>query len=62
MLSRTEAAARHLTDYLKRTDRWAKTIVFCVDQEHAHQMRQALHNANADLTKFPGPRAAMRAS
>ena len=51
LLSRTEAAARHLTDYLKRTDRWAKTIVFCVDQEHADQMRRALHNANADLTK-----------
>jgi type I restriction enzyme R subunit len=51
LLSRTEAAARHLTDYLKRTDRWAKTIIFCVDQEHAHQMRQALHNANGDLTK-----------
>jgi len=51
LLSRTEAAARHLTDYLKRTDRWAKTIVFCVGQEHAHQMRQALHNANADLTR-----------
>jgi len=51
LLSRTEAAARHLTDYLKRTDRWAKTIVFCVDQEHADQMRRALHNANADLTQ-----------
>ncbi len=51
LLSRTEAAARHLTDYLKRTDRWAKTIVFCVDQEHADQMRRALHNANADLTR-----------
>jgi len=51
LLSRTEAAARHLTNYLKRTDRWAKTIVFCVDQEHAHQMRQALHNANADITR-----------
>jgi type I restriction enzyme R subunit len=50
LLSRTEAAARHLTDYMKRTDRWAKTIVFCVDQEHAHQMRHALHNANSDLT------------
>ena len=50
LLSRTEAAARHLTDYLKRTDRWAKTIVFCVDQEHADQMRRALHTANADLT------------
>ena len=41
----------HLTEYLKRTDRWAKTIVFCVNQEHADQMRRALHNANADLTK-----------
>ena len=50
LLSRTEAAARHLADYMRRTDRWAKTIVFCVDQEHAHQMRQALHNANSDLT------------
>ena len=51
LLTRTEAAAKHLTEYLKRTDRMAKTIVFCVDQEHADQMRRALHNANADLTK-----------
>jgi len=51
LLTRTEAAAKHLTDYLHRTDRWAKTIVFCVDQEHADQMRRALHNANADLAK-----------
>jgi len=50
LLSRTEAAARHLTDHLRRTNRWAKTIVFCVNQEHADQMRRALHNANADLT------------
>ena len=51
LLTRTEAAAKHLTDYLKRTDRMAKTIVFCVNQEHADQMRRALHNANADLAK-----------
>lgn len=51
LLSRTEAAAKHLTDHLKRTDRMAKTIVFCVDREHADQMRRALHNANSDLTK-----------
>lgn len=51
LLTRTEAAAKHLTEHLRRTDRWAKTIVFCVDQEHADQMRRALHNANADLTK-----------
>jgi type I restriction enzyme R subunit len=51
LLARTEAAAKHLTTYLHQTDRWAKTIVFCVDQEHADQMRRALHNANADLTR-----------
>ena len=47
--ARTEAIARHLTDFLKKTDRFAKTIVFCVDQEHACEMRQALVNLNADL-------------
>ena len=47
--ARTEAVAQHLTDYLKRTDRFAKTIVFCVDQEHADEMRRALTNLNADL-------------
>ena len=51
LLTRTEEAARHLTKWLASTDRWAKTIVFCVDQEHADQMRRALHNANADLTR-----------
>jgi type I restriction enzyme R subunit len=51
LLTRTDAAARHLTEYLRSTDRWAKTIVFCVSQDHADQMRRALHNANSDLTK-----------
>ncbi len=51
LLARTEMAANHLTEYLRRTDRWAKTVVFCVDQEHADQMRRALHNANRDLTR-----------
>lgn len=32
--ARTEAIARHLADFMKKTDRFAKTIVFCVDQEH----------------------------
>ncbi|MGH9846380.1 MAG: EcoAI/FtnUII family type I restriction enzme subunit R [Blastocatellia bacterium] len=49
--ARTEAVARHLTDYLKKTDRFAKTIVFCVDQEHADEMRRALNNLNADLVR-----------
>jgi type I restriction enzyme R subunit len=49
--ARTESIARHLTDYLKKTDRFAKTIVFCVNQEHADEMRRALNNLNADLVK-----------
>ncbi len=49
--SRTQAIARHLTDFLKGTDRFAKTIVFCVDQEHADEMRRALNNLNADLVR-----------
>jgi type I restriction enzyme R subunit len=47
--ARTEAIAHHLTSFLKNTDRFAKTIVFCVDQEHASEMRQALVNLNSDL-------------
>jgi len=47
--ARTQAIARHLTEFLKKNDRFAKTIVFCVDQEHASEMRQALSNLNTDL-------------
>ena len=53
--ARTQAVARHLTDFLKKTDRFAKTIVFCVDQEHASEMRTALNNLNADLVGHPRP-------
>jgi len=49
--ARTEAIARHLTDFLKGTDRFGKTIVFCVDQEHAEAMREALNNLNLDIAK-----------
>ena len=49
--ARTEAIARNLTDFLKKSDRFAKTIVFCVDQEHAEEMRRALNNGNADLVR-----------
>jgi type I restriction enzyme R subunit len=52
--ARTEAIARHITAYLKSTERFAKTIVFCVDQEHADEMRRALTNMNSDLVQqFP---------
>jgi type I restriction enzyme R subunit len=47
--ARSQAIARHLTAFLKKTDRFAKTIVFCVDQEHASEMRTALSNLNNDL-------------
>ena len=49
--ARTQTIARHLTDFMKKTDRFAKTIVFCVDQPHADEMRQALNNLNTDLTQ-----------
>ena len=47
---RTETVARKITRFLKESgDRMQKTIVFCVDQEHADRMRKALVNENADL-------------
>lgn len=52
LLTRTEAVAAHLTRFLQSTNRYDKTIVFCVDQEHALDMRQALINANADLVRI----------
>ncbi len=46
---RTKLVARKLTEFLKETDRYAKTIVFCIDIDHAERMRQELMNLNADL-------------
>lgn len=46
---RSEAVAGKITEFLKATDRFAKTIVFCENVSHAERMRQALVNANADL-------------
>jgi len=46
---RTEAVARKLTEFLKGYDRFAKTIVFCTDIDHAERMRLALSNFNIDL-------------
>lgn len=45
---RTEAIAANLSEYLASTDPYAKTIVFCVDQEHAAEMRAALTRLNPD--------------
>lgn len=47
---RTKLVAKKVTQFLKESgDRFQKTIVFCVDQEHADRMRKALVNENADL-------------
>ncbi|HRN70008.1 MAG TPA: type I restriction-modification enzyme R subunit C-terminal domain-containing protein, partial [Candidatus Woesebacteria bacterium] len=46
---RTETVAKKVTEFLKNTDRFSKTIIFCVDIAHAERMRQALMNENADL-------------
>ncbi|MGE4580466.1 MAG: EcoAI/FtnUII family type I restriction enzme subunit R [Desulfuromonadales bacterium] len=46
---RTELVASKVTTFLKATDRYAKTIVFCEDIDHAERMRQALVNQNRDL-------------
>jgi type I restriction enzyme, R subunit len=50
--ARTETVARHLSEFLKKTGRYDKTIVFCVDQEHAIEMRHALNNLNSDLVRL----------
>lgn len=47
---RTKLVAKTVSDYLKKHDcRMDKTIFFCVDQDHADRMRQALANENADM-------------
>ena len=48
---RTKVVAKRITEYLKATDRYARTIVFCVDTEHALRMRNALVNENADMVQ-----------
>lgn len=48
---RIREVAHEITQYLKSTDRMAKTIVFCADEDHAERMRVALVNENSDLCK-----------
>ncbi|PTP37971.1 EcoAI/FtnUII family type I restriction enzme subunit R [Vibrio splendidus] len=48
---RTELVAQTITNYLKRTDPMAKTIVFCNDIDHADRMRRALVNLNPEQVK-----------
>jgi len=46
---RTELVARKISEFLRQTNRFDKTIVFCDNIDHAERMRQALVNENADL-------------
>ena len=56
---RTKLVAEKITEFLKNTNRMDKTIVFCVDIEHAERMRQALVNCNSDLCR-KNPKYVMR--
>lgn len=56
---RTLAVAKRITRFLKENDRFAKTIVFCVDIDHAERMRQALVNENQDMVA-QNPKYVMR--
>lgn len=55
LLARTKAVARHLTKHLRSGNNpHEKTLVFCVDQEHADVMRRELSNLNSDIVRrFP---------
>ena len=46
---RTQLVAKRVTEFLTATSRYDKTIIFCVDIEHAARMRQALVNENPDI-------------
>ncbi|WP_198304198.1 EcoAI/FtnUII family type I restriction enzme subunit R [Arcobacter vandammei] len=46
---RTQIVASKVTEFLKKNDRFDKTIVFCTDIDHASRMRNALANLNSDL-------------
>ena len=48
---RIREVAQEITSYLKHTDRMAKTIVFCADEDHAERIRIALVNENSDMCK-----------
>jgi type I restriction enzyme R subunit len=52
--ARTQLVARKISDFLKNTGRYDKTIVFCENIDHAERMRQYLVNENSDLVKENG--------
>ncbi|MFL0194856.1 EcoAI/FtnUII family type I restriction enzme subunit R [Clostridium sp. WILCCON 0269] len=58
--NRTQVIGKKVSDYLKKNNsRFAKSIFFCVDIEHAERMRQVLVNENSDLVA-QNPKYVMR--
>lgn len=56
---RTQAVANRVTKWLVANGRFSKTIIFCVDIEHAERLRQAMVNENTDLVS-QNPKYTMR--
>ena len=50
-LPRTKAVVKHLYNFMVKYGRFDKTIVFCVNQEHADQFRREISNLNTDLVQ-----------
>lgn len=48
---RIQEVAFQITEYLKRTGRMQKTIVFCATEDAAERMRRELVNLNQDMVK-----------
>lgn len=57
--NRTGIIAQRITEFLKKTDRFSKSIIFCTDIDHAERLRQALVNENSDLVQ-QNPKYIMR--
>jgi type I restriction enzyme R subunit len=56
---RTVLVAQKVSGFLKQTDRFSKTIIFCDNIDHAERMRQSMVNENADLVR-ENPKYVMR--
>lgn len=56
---RTQTVANRITKWLKANGRFSKTIIFCVDIDHAERMRRAMINENKDLVS-QNPKYIMR--
>lgn len=56
---RTKLVAKRVMQYLKATDPYSKTIIFCEDIDHAERMRAAIVNAAGELA-LNNPKYVMR--